>query len=227
MTNKAPETFTITRNRTGERARPSILRSLRAMTPQCQLSFDDTKQLAERQAHQLRQLVAESGHDLSNGVEEHHLTSLPRLKVVREALPTSGLSYWNGSEWVIVLNEEQSPARQRFTLFHEFKHILDHGAATRLYADEYQAERAADFFAGCVLMPKPALKQVFCNLTQNIDRLAAHFGASQQAIRVRLEQTGLVDPPQLFTRQRCARPVSTPTGQDQRFRTVAMTKSYM
>lgn len=200
----------------------SILRRLRAMTPRCQLDFDDTKQLAERQAARLRRLLADAGQNLTAGLDEPQLATSLRCRIVREPLPTDGLSYWNGGEWIIVLNEEQSPARQRFTLFHEFKHILDHGASGRLYTSDWEAERAADYFAGCLLMPKPALKQVFCNLTQDISRLAAHFGASQQAVRVRLQQTGLLDPPQVFTRQRCARPVSTPTWQEQRFRTVSM-----
>ncbi|GAA1802601.1 hypothetical protein GCM10009811_27950 [Nostocoides veronense] len=49
---------------------------------------------------------------------------------------------------------QRSPARQRFTLLHEFKHIIDHGACDRLYRDvtrrgvtltaRQQAETAAD-----------------------------------------------------------------------------------
>lgn len=36
-------------------------------------------------------------------------------------------SHWNGYEWIISIAEGDSPARQRFTLLHEFKHIIDHG----------------------------------------------------------------------------------------------------
>ncbi|RNI20716.1 ImmA/IrrE family metallo-endopeptidase [Flexivirga caeni] len=196
---------------------PSTLTSLRALIPQCRLDFDDTKAVAERQATRLLELLG-SQHD---GIHEHHLAALPRLRIVREPLPTSGLSYWNGREWIIALNESDGTARQRFTLLHEFKHIIDHGAHHRLYASEWEAERAADYFAACTLMPKPELKRVFCNITQRIDQLATYFGVSQQAIRVRLEQTGLVDS-EKFTRQRCARPISTPRWQAQRFRTVQM-----
>lgn len=134
---------------------------------------------------------------------------MPRLRIVREALPTSGLSYWNGREWIIALSDSDSLARQRHTLLHEFEHIIDHGAAGRLYRSQWEAERAADYFAACALMPKPELKRFFCTITQSLTALAQHFGVSQTAIRVRLEQTGLVDPAS-FTRQRCARPVSTP-----------------
>lgn len=195
----------------------STLASLRATIPRCKLDFDDTKAVAERQASRLLDLVGAR----ADGIQEHHLAGMPRLRIVREALPTSGLSYWNGQTWIIALNEADSAARQRFTLLHEFKHIIDHGAHQRLYASDWEAERAADYFAACALMPKPELKRMFCNVTQRIDRLARYFGVSQQAVRVRLEQTGLVEP-EVFTRERCARPISTPGWQAQRFRTVQM-----
>jgi Zn-dependent peptidase ImmA (M78 family) len=190
------------------------------MTPRCQLTFTDTKDLAERQAARLRQLLG-----TVEGIDEADFAGLPRLQIVREPLPTSGLSYWNGQTWVIVLNRDDSPARQRYTLAHEYKHIVDHGAAKQLYRSQWEAERAADYFAACLLMPKPELKRVFCNLTQDLRWLARHFGVSQSALRYRLEQIGLVDP-QIFTRERCARPVSTPSWQSQRFKPVPMNRSH-
>lgn len=195
----------------------SVLASLRALTPRVQLEFADTKLLAERQANLLIQR-------LDGDLSEETLAGLPRLRVVREALPTSGLSYWNGQEWLIVLNASDNQARQRYTLLHEFKHIVDHGAAKRLYRGQWEAERAADYFAACALMPKPELKRVFCTITQDAAALAEHFGVSQAAIRVRLEQTGLVDRA-VFSRERCARPIPTPWHEEQRFVPVAMRRS--
>jgi predicted transcriptional regulator len=216
-----------TENRiTGASASPSILSRLRAITPRCQLTFNDTKAVAERHAALLVRMLGEYGYDMTLGVQELHLASMPRLRIVRETLPTAGLSYWNGHSWLIVLADDQPPARQRFTMLHEFKHILDHGAHGRLYRNDWQAERVADYFAGCVLLPKPALKKAFCSVTQDIARLAQHFGASQQAVQVRLVQIGLVDPPATFIRERCARPVSTPTWQEQRFRMVTTRRGY-
>lgn len=194
-----------------------VLASLRSLTPRVQLNFTDTKDLAERQA----QLLVRR---LNGDVSEAAIAALPRLRIVRETLPTSGLSYWNGREWLIVLHQHDSEPRQRYTLLHEFKHIVDHGAAGRLYRSQWEAERAADYFAACALMPKPALKRAFCTITQNVAALAEHFGVSQQAVRVRLEQTGLVDRPS-FTRERCARPIATPWHEKQRF-VPARTTSY-
>lgn len=195
----------------------SILASLRALTPRVQISFEDATWLAERQAVKLLELL-----DCPDGGNLHETTlgALPRLRIVRETLPTSGLSYWNGQEWIIALNAADSLARQRFTLLHEFKHIIDHPDARALYRSQWQAERAADYFAGCALIPKRELKRVFCGITQNIDRLADHFGVSREAIRVRLDQTGLVEPDTFTLAPRCARPVRTPVRQSQRFRIV-------
>ncbi|TWE12567.1 ImmA/IrrE family metallo-endopeptidase [Rudaeicoccus suwonensis] len=198
----------------------SPLASLRAMTPRCHMSFDDTKALAERQAARLVQLLGEGGIS-GHGIDEADLARMPRIRVVHEVLSSTGMTFWNGHEWVIALNQEDSLARQRFTLLHEFKHIIDHGADKRLYRSRWEAERAADYFAGTVLVPKRELKHVFCNLTQNVNQLATHFGVSQQAIQVRLEQTGLVDPTTKRT-ERCARPVSRLPWQPQQFRTIQM-----
>lgn len=116
-----------------------------------------------------------------------------------------------------MLNRADSAARQRFTLLHEYKHIIDHGQADRLYRTKRQAEQAADYFAGCALVPKVELKHVFCSGLQRPHDLADHFGVSPTAIQVRLEQTGLLDRPATFA-GRCARPISTPWGARQRFR---------
>lgn len=164
----------------------SILTSLRSLTPHCQLDFEDTKALAERQAARLLERLGLSGTQ-APGITGADIAGLPRLRIVREHLSVSGLSYWNGSEWIIAVGERQSLERQRFTICHELKHVIDHPDAHRLYHADWQAERAADYFAGCLLAPKPALKHVFCNVTQDRPALAAHFGISQQALQVRLE----------------------------------------
>lgn len=101
---------------------------------------------------------------------------------------------------------------------------VDPGAAPRLYKGQWEAEHAADYFAACALMPKPELKRVFCTVTQDQAALAHYFGVSQTAIRVRLEQTGLVDR-QIFTRERCARPIPTAWHEEQRFVPVGMRRA--
>ena len=216
---------------------PSILRSLRQLTPHRSCSFTEALDLAERQAAKLNQLLAISQPSFQlTGITEDHITGLPRIRVVHEPLPVSGMSHWSGQEWIICLNRDDPEVRQRFTLLHEFKHIIDHGQTHWLYTTQNpktltrrwshppqltaheQAERAADYFAGCALVPRTALKQAWAAGLQTTTTLAEHFAVSEAAIRVRIDQTGIarpLDPEPLPAR--CARPIHTPRWQPQRF----------
>ena len=135
------------------------------------------------------------------------------------------MSHWNGYTWIITINASDSLVRQRFTMLHEFKHIIDHGYTGSLYAGRHhktyaeQAEAAADYFAGCALMPKRHLKSMWGSGMQTVPALAAHFGVSEHAVRVRLSQTGLDAPRDAEPSPRCARPISTPRFTKQRFST--------
>ena len=200
---------------------PTILTSLRSLTPQRRLDFTDALRIAELQATKLGELL-----DDDHGIHDHHIAGLPRINVHYDNLPISGMSHWNGRQWVITIAESDSPARQRFTLLHEFKHIIDHGQTETLYAGDrnrtgaQQAELAADYFAGCALVPRRALKRAWGNRVQRVPDLAHYFGVSEPAIRVRLAQTGLDLAADHAPAPRCARPTRTPRGHAQRFRVV-------
>ena len=113
---------------------PSILRSLRQLTPRRACSFTEALNLAERQAAKLCTLLAATHPSYQlTGITEDHLAQLPRIRVVHEPLPVSGMSHWNGREWIICLGSGDPEVRQRFTLLHEFKHIIDHGHTHWLY----------------------------------------------------------------------------------------------
>jgi len=205
---------------------PSILASLRTLIPSRDCDFDEALAVAERQATKLADLLRARDGSF-DGIQLHHIAELPRIQVVYDSLPVSGMSYWNGQTWILAIAASDTPARQRFTLLHEFKHILDHGATARLYqgtakrSAQTQAEQVADYFAGCALVPKTALKRAWGNGMQRLDALADFFGVSEPAMQVRLDQTGLsreTDPEPTPRRERCARPVTTPSYQAQRFR---------
>lgn len=202
-------------------SQPSILTSLRALTPDRDLGYDEAIQIAELQARKLVDLIADP-----TGIHEHHIEGLPRVAVLRDALDVvSGMSHWNGQQWIITINRDDPLVRQRFTLLHELKHIIDHGAASKLYRGnntltaEQQAERAADYFAGCALIGRRELKSLWGRGIQHAEDLAAHFGVSVQAVQVRLAQTGLDVIVDRLPTPRCARPIRTPIGHRQRFRT--------
>lgn len=198
----------------------SVLGRLRALTPtRSGLSFDEALRVAELQATRLAELL---GH--LDQLSEATIGQLPRMRIVHEHIAVSGTSHWTGTEWLIILNDDDSLRRQRFTLLHEFKHIIDHGSASRLYTGSFraaplvQAERAADYFAGCALVPKRELKAAWGRGMQRIDLLAEHFDVSEEAVAVRLSQTKLDAIADKVPAPRCARPVHTPRGSTQRFR---------
>lgn len=187
-----------TTNYNGWAARASVLATLRRLIPnRDSVTFAETLRIADIQAARLLELLDISEYPVPNEA----ISELPRIRIqyVPE-LPTFGLSFWSGNNWVIQLSTRQSRARQRFTLFHEYKHIVDHGAADRLYrgdrrhAPSTQAELAADYFAGCALIPRRALKSAWGNGIQRPAALAERFDVSVPAIEVRLDQTGLREP---------------------------------
>ena len=94
--------------------------------------------------------------------------------------------------------------------------------AGSISADE-QAERAAAYFAGCALVPRTALKRAWGNGIQRPGQLAAHFDVSEQAMRVRLSQTGLDVAVDRLPTPRCARPARTPRFAPQQFRPMRRT----
>lgn len=181
----------------------SVLASLRGMFPERSLRFSEALRVAELQATRLLQL----SYIETMPVPHEIVTELPHIRVKSRELPTSGLSYWEGDAWVICLNRREPITRQRFTLLHEFKHIVDHGRTQALYHQagrqtaEQQAEQTADYFAGCVLMPRKDVKRAWGQGIQRLRDLAQYFDVSERAIEVRLAQIGLTD-----ETARCASP---------------------
>jgi Zn-dependent peptidase ImmA (M78 family) len=173
----------------------SVLSSLRGLIPMRRCRFDEALRIAELQAARLQELTRVETAPIPNEI----VSELPRIQVTYRDIPTSGLSYWDGQNWVIALNRSEPWTRQRFTLLHEYKHIMDHGSIKSLYpggrgrTPEQQAEQAADYFAGCVLMPRRLMKQAWGSGLQTPGRLARHFETSERAVAVRLAQIGLTD----------------------------------
>jgi Zn-dependent peptidase ImmA (M78 family) len=146
----------------------SVLETLRKLIPlRSSITFTEGLRIAEIQAARFLALL-----DIDEfPVPDEAIAGLPRIQIeyVPE-LPAFGLSFWNGASWIIQLSTRQSRARQRFTLFHEYKHVVDHGHRDLLYRGDrrktarVQAELAADYFAGCVLIPRRALKRAWAEL---------------------------------------------------------------
>ncbi len=124
--------------------------------------------------------------DISPGIE---IRTLP-LKAYHGAL-------WHLEDgWVIHLNAEDKPARQRVTLFHEVFHILAHSRATPVFRkrgikEGLFNEMLADYFAGCILMPKGWVKEKWTEVN-DLKQMAEIFQVTEVSMWIRLKTMGLV-----------------------------------
>jgi Zn-dependent peptidase ImmA (M78 family) len=140
---------------------------------------------------------------------------LDRLGIIRPPVPENAVSYlgdvaiermdWKelvgavhkvDGKWVIGINRNDSIARQRFTLMHEFKHALDGLRTVRDYR-QYRPEmpkpleeHLADRFASQILMPGAWVRAAWRKMP-HLGKLAWRFGVSVEAMRVRLAELDL------------------------------------
>jgi Zn-dependent peptidase ImmA (M78 family) len=170
-----------------------VLAQLRAFSPRRPLRYAESLRIAEHQAYWLLHLASVKEPPVPTDL----LLNLPRIDVVVGDQPLiSGSAHWSGRRWVIVLNGHERERRQRFVLAHELKHIIDHTTRSYLYtgmpgmtAGE-QAERAADYFAGCLLVPRRWLRAA-CGRGQTTSAVVARaFKVPVPVARGRLGQCG-------------------------------------
>jgi hypothetical protein len=182
------------------------LAALRNLVPNRPLRHAEGLRIAELQAARLLSMAGISEAPVPVSV----ITEIPKIQVKRMSpFPVSGCTDWAKGTWVILINGNEPTVRQRFTLAHEFKHILDYRYIDVAYpstpglSHRQRTEVVCDYFAGCLLVPRPWLKKAWGSGMQRSPDLARAFGVSQAAIQTRLLQTGLIDRP-----QRCADPLS-------------------
>jgi predicted transcriptional regulator len=176
-----------------------IVRELRVLMPVRRLEAHEARSVAERQATKLLVLLGMSEAPVDLAI----LTELPRIEVRVDSrlaqLGISGLSESSRGQWRITINRTDAITRRRFTLAHEFKHVLDHPFVRTLYPlsaerENPAAEKLCDYFAACLLMPRPWVKRLYTTGLQDIDELAARFRVSPAAMSLRLQQLGMVEP---------------------------------
>lgn len=173
----------------------SLLRRLRDLAPPRRLSYDESLRIAELQANRLLEYFDVT----EDRVPSEIVSEFPRVEIRYEHdLPVSGSTHWKNGCWIITLNADEPWVRRRFSLMHEFKHMLDHSTKHYLYGNTdcddqaaHRAERAADHFAACLLMPKRRLKRLWFENGQNLVRAAGRLGVSTRALSVRLYYLGL------------------------------------
>lgn len=176
----------------------SVISTLRNIAPPRPLRLAEALRVAELQASRL----LEACEITEAPIPESVISTLPRVQVERlTPIPVSGSAHWARGRWVIVLNAAEPLVRQRFSLAHEAKHVLDAPAMSYLYpairgmTSHDISERVADHFAACLLMPRPWVKRAWTTGTQDVRSLARHFHVSQMAMQIRLQTLGLIEPP--------------------------------
>jgi hypothetical protein len=177
---------------------------LRSLLPSRPLTYGQALTLAERQSGRLRTLlgVKQAAFDLS--------WLFVRADVSVELRPeyrmpdhTSGITTNIGGELVIFLNATESRLRQRFTLAHELKHVLDFHLLTTTYSklgrgdaklQADQIEWLCNRFAATLLMPKTWVNRLWTRGIQDAVALAHVFQVSTEAMQIRLETLGYSGP---------------------------------
>jgi predicted transcriptional regulator len=174
-----------------------IVTKLRDTVPIRAVSYIEALRLAELQAESFLKLVGVT----EPPVPERVIAELPSIQVTRlSPFPTSGATTWVRGRWMVVLNGAEPVTRQRFSLAHELKHIIDHRFVSTIYSSFPLSERDAmveqicDYFAACLLMPRPWVERYHYSGTQRVPDLARTFGVSQAAMSVRLRQNGIAIP---------------------------------
>ena len=191
------------------------LTTLRDVVPMRPLTQNEAYRIAELQVDRLLKLA---GIEQAPVPVEHLVADVPKVNVrYAKPFPLSGCTEWIGSAWSVTINAGEPRVRQRFTLAHEFKHVLDNRFIHVLYPDFYgmtshdRTEAVCNYFAGSLLVPRPWLKRAWVSGVQSPAALAQLFDVSTAAIEVRLNQTG-IDP----GRQRCS---WSPTRRSRYYRT--------
>ncbi|MGN6588653.1 MAG: ImmA/IrrE family metallo-endopeptidase [Solirubrobacterales bacterium] len=168
------------------------------MCPDRALAPWEARSIAERQAHRLHALLRITEPPFPTEA----IASLPRVAIhYLPARHLSGAISWRRGMWRILINSRDGRGRQRFSLGHELKHLIDHPQRKAIYRDsrfgtaDAAAERAADYFAACLLMPRAWIKRCFYDEGfRDPAVLARRFGVSAPAMRYRFDQLGLLEP---------------------------------
>jgi hypothetical protein len=177
-----------------------LVPQLRILLPNRPLTYGQALVTADRQALRTRRLLGSK----TAAVDFSWMFDHPDLAV--ELRPeykmpdhVSGITTKINGELVTFINGNDSYLRQRFTLAHEFKHVLDFEAVDSAYQKlgrgnnrlhEELVERICNRFAAALLMPKVWLNRLWSRGITDPVALAEVFQVSNEAMMIRLEQLG-------------------------------------
>lgn len=110
---------------------------------------------------------------------------------------SGSLTYENGT-WIMTVNSNQHPRRQRFTLAHELGHYILHKEKNAEFKDSTffrssnmdNLEYMANDFAAQLLMPDDKVNKFINQGVRNLGDLAKKFDVSVAAIKYKVEKLG-------------------------------------
>lgn len=187
-----------------------ILTQIRKLSPKRAQTYGESLTIAKLQALTARKLF---GMSTSPKASLEWVLRLPRVHVqlmaahqIQEITRGDASGFTTKTpdgQYLIAVNKNSSHTHRRFTLAHELKHLIDYPYARILHArlgqgnthiQERQIERICDHFAAHFLVPSTLLKQAWTRGIQDIPALAALFTVSAEAMQIRLENEGFIDP---------------------------------
>jgi hypothetical protein len=182
-------------------AMKQLISELRNLVPNRPLSYGESIQVARLQAARLRKSLGANDPEI-NLMWLIAQTAVPvRFVPSHELNEDSGLTTdLIGGKLQIFINQAEPVIRQRFSVLHELKHVLDFPQAStihkRLGSGNPQRkgdmiEWVANEFAAHVLMPTPLVKRIW-HRTQDIELAASFFNVSREAMSTRLTRLGLI-----------------------------------
>jgi predicted transcriptional regulator len=181
----------------------TVIEQVRDLMPRRALSLTEAYAVAELQATKLLELL-----DITEPPARFdRLYTLPNLEIQLEAgykmEHFSGISRFRQGKWLIILDKNDAHGRRRFTLAHEFKHVIDHSLEKLAYAQlgygdeqrrQQHIEAICQHFAASFLMPKTWVKRWWTQGFQDAYALAGLFQVSLSAMDVQLKKLGFIDP---------------------------------
>ncbi len=98
-----------------------------------------------------------------------------------------GFSFPKNGKWYVLLNQGLSVGAKRFTLFHEFYHMLQNNPGYNKETEEGMVEeRKAEYFAACLLMPARWFRK-YWEKYHDIEKMSEKFLVSRKAVEIRLK----------------------------------------
>jgi Zn-dependent peptidase ImmA (M78 family) len=196
----------------------NLLDQLRQLAPKRPLTYGESLQIARLQADRLRQWAEADNPDINLIwlISQHAIPVqfVPSHKLDEESGLTTDLIT---GQLEMYINDNEPHLRQRFSLLHEFKHVIDFYDADVLHAklgcgnEEAKGrmiEWACDEFAGNVLMPTILVKRLWFKV-QDLPTMANLFHVSVEAMATRLGKLGLLGEVKPKSRHYFRRPLIT------------------